>query len=219
MDDKIQHGRWTVKPGFRVERLDYKYEDFSSGANRADDLTVWAAGSTFDYKISNEMNAFYGVNRGFSVPGPSGATKTGDDKIGEETSVGHEVGFRYNRSQETGFNMELIGFWTDLDNMVIPDSTGGAGSDEGETRNIGEVRTRGIEFQLGYDPSVKGKWGFQNPYYFTATYTNAEFMSDVGSTDEGAYENIFTGATKGKEVPNIPQIQFALGTAFIFNKF
>ena len=104
-------------------------------------------------------------------------------------------------------------------NCTSGGSSGGAGADEGETRNIGEVRTRGLELQLGYDPSVKGNWGFQNPYYFTATYTNAEFMSDVGSTDEGAYENIFTGATKGKEVPNVPQIQFALGTAFIFNKF
>ena len=76
----------------------------------------------------------------------------------------------------------------------------------------------GLEASLAFDPSVMGNWGFQNPYYFTFTYTDAEFQSDVSSTDEGAYENIFTGATKGKEVPNIPQIQFALGTAFIFNK-
>tara|TARA_B100000686_G_C16788744_1_gene977136 strand:- start:1216 stop:3477 length:2262 start_codon:yes stop_codon:yes gene_type:complete len=219
MDDKITHGRWTVKPGFRVERLDLHYEDLdSSPADREDNMTVWAAGSTFDYKLSDTTNVFYGINRGYSVPSPSGATKTGADKIEEETSIGHELGMRFNRSKETGFNMELIGFWTDLDDMVVADSTGGSGADEGETRNIGEVRTRGIELQLGYDPSVKGSWGFQNPYYFTATYTDAEFMSDVGSTDEGAYENIFTGATKGKEVPNIPQIQFALGTAFIFNK-
>ena len=220
MDDKIQNGRWTVKPGFRVERMDLHYEDLdSTPADREDNLTVWAAGSTFDYKVSDDTNVFYGINRGFSVPSPSGATKTGDDKISEETSLGHEVGFRLNRSKQTGFNMEVIGFWTDIDDMVVADSTGGAGADEGETRNIGEIRTRGIELQLGWDPSVGSNWGFQNPYYFTATYTDAEFMSNVSSTEEGAYENIFTGAEKGNQVPNVPEMQFALGTAFIFSKF
>ncbi len=72
---------------------------------------------------------------------------------------------------------------------------------------------------MGYDPSVANNWSFRNPYYFTATYTDAEFQSDVGSTDEGAYENIFTGARKGNSVPNVSEIQFAVGTAFIFEKF
>ena len=97
-------------------------------------------------------------------------------------------------------------------------TTGGTGANEGETRNLGEVRSRGIELSVGYDPSITNKWSFQNPYYLTMTWTDAEFQTDIGSTDEGAYENIFTGATKGKKVPNVPEIQFALGTAFIFEK-
>ena len=220
MDDKIEYGNLTVKPGFRIEHMDLHYEDLdSSPADREDDLTVWAAGSTFDFKVNEALNLIYGFNRGFSVPSPSGATKTGDDKIKEETSLGHEVGFRYDRSKDMGFNLGLIGFWTDIDDMVVADSTGGSGADEGETRNIGEIRTRGVELQVSYDPSVGSNWGFQNPYYFTATLTDAEFISDVSSTEEGAYENIFTGAKKGNDVPNVPQVQWAVGTAFIFNKF
>jgi outer membrane receptor protein involved in Fe transport len=49
------------------------------------------------------------------------------------------------------------------------------------------------------------------------TFTDATFRTAVSSTklDEA---NIFTGAQQGNEVPNIPQVQFAVGTSFIFDK-
>ncbi|NIR49181.1 TonB-dependent receptor [candidate division KSB1 bacterium] len=212
-EDQIKYRQWTFKPGVRYEQIWQHFNDLSSGVNRRATYGVWAAGGSVDYRFNESTNSFFGINRGFSVPNPSGATKTGAAQVEEETSISYEVGTRYNKP-EIGFSAELIGFWTDIDDMVVADIIGGAGA--GQTRNIGKVRTRGIEFQTTYDPSIQQGWSFRNPWYFTMTYTNAEFRSTVGSGDP---ESIFSGATNGDEVPNIPEIQFAVGTSLVFNKF
>ena len=211
-EDEIKYGQWTVKPGARYEQLWQHYQDFGSSLDRDTNYGVWAAGSSFDYRLSDTTNTFFGINRGFSTPDPNGGTKG----VAEETSMAYEMGTRYNKP-EKGFSAEMIGFWTEIDDMVITAITGSGGTLDGETANIGQVRSRGVELQMTYDPSIQRRWTFQNPWYFTMTFTDATFRTDVSSTklDEA---NIFTGAQQGNEVPNIPQVQFAVGTSFIFDK-
>ena len=52
--------------------------------------------------------------------------------------------------------------------------------------------------------------------YVSVTYTDAEFQTDVGSTDE---ESIFTGAKKGNDIPYIPDLQLAFGIGAIYKKW
>ena len=219
LEDEIKFGKWTVKPGVRYEHLWQRFQQFAptSEADRKRNYGVVTGGSNASYKLNERQDVFGGVFRGVSTPDPSGATKTGRDQVQEETSIGYEFGTRYNLPSK-GLYVELIGFWTDFDDLVVSAITGASGALEGETSNLGEVRSRGIEFQVQYDPSVTRGWSFQNPWYFNLTYTNAEFTSEAASAalDE---ENIFTGASKGNEVPYVPEVQFAVGTGLIFDKF
>ncbi len=218
-EDQIKYGRWTVKPGARYEIVRQRFQNFQAGseAERSRTYGVWAAGGSADYRINEATNVFFGINRGISIPSPSGSTKRGADQVNEETSIAYEVGTRYNRP-DSGFSVELIGFWTDFDDMIVTDVTGAGGALDGRDINIGEVRSRGIEFKTTYDPSVRQGWSFRNPWYFTMTYTNAEFRNAVASTGISE-DNIFTGAVKGNDVPNIPEIQFAVGTSIVYKKF
>jgi len=219
LEDEIKYGKWTVKPGVRYEHLWQRFQRFApeSEQDRERNYGVVTGGGNANYKLNDRQDIFGGVFRGVSTPDPSGATKTGTERVEEETSIGYEFGTRYTRP-EHGFSTELIGFWTDFDDLVVSAITGASGALEGETSNLGEVRSRGIEFQVQYDPAVSRGWSFNNPWYFTFTYTNAEFTSDAASAaiDE---ENIFTGAKDGNEVPYVPDVQFAIGTGFEFEKF
>jgi Fe(3+) dicitrate transport protein len=219
LEDEIKYGKWTVKPGVRYEHLWQRFQRFApeSEQDRERNYGVVTGGGNANYKLNDRQDVFGGVFRGVSTPDPSGATKTGTERVEEETSIGYEFGTRYTRP-EHGFSTELIGFWTDFDDLVVSAITGASGALEGETSNLGEVRSRGIEFQVQYDPAVSRGWSFNNPWYFTFTYTNAEFTSEAASAalDE---ENIFTGAKDGNEVPYVPEIQFAIGTGFEFEKF
>ncbi|WP_282010090.1 TonB-dependent receptor family protein [Nitrospina watsonii] len=211
VDDQIRWGSWTFKPGARYEQLWQKFENFDSGDSRDRTYGVWAAGGSLDYRFNESTNVFAGIHRGFSVPGPSGATKVGSEQIEEETSIGYELGTRYNRP-DLGFRTEVIGFWTDFDNLIGISNLGAGGGGGTEVEDVGEVRTRGIEFMVEYDPSVVGQWSVRNPWYFTATYTDAEFRHATGPNSSAVFKN----AAKGNELPYIPEIQFAVGSALIW---
>jgi Fe(3+) dicitrate transport protein len=218
LEDKMQFGKLSFTPGVRYEHLWQRFQQFepTTEKNRERDYGVWSGGANVGYKINENSNLFGGAYRGVSLPGPSGATKTGEDQVDEETSMGYEVGARYSRPQN-GLLIELIGFRTDFEDLVVSDIQGAAGNIDGETRNIGEVTTQGIEFQFQVDPSISAGWKVKTPIYFTATFTDAEFSSGVGSTsisDEG----IFSGAQDGNAVPYIPDMQFAAGLGLIFEK-
>jgi len=219
LEDKIQYGKWTFNPGIRYEHLWQRFQRFApeSEQDRKRNYGVFSGGGNASYALNENQNVFGGVFRGVSLPTPNGATQTGTSQVEEETSLGYELGTRYTRP-EHGFLIELIGFWTDFDDLVVSDISGAGGVLDGTTTNIGEVRSRGIEFQVQYDPSISRGWSFQNPWYFTLTYTNAEFTSDAASSSIGD-EGIFSGAQDGNEVPYIPDVQFALGTALQFEKF
>jgi Fe(3+) dicitrate transport protein len=219
LEDKIQYGKWTFNPGIRYEHLWQRFQRFApeSEQDRKRNYGVVSGGGNASYALNENQNVFGGVFRGVSLPTPSGATKTGSDRVEEETSLGYELGTRYTRP-EHGFLVELVGFWTDFEDLVVSDISGAGGVLDGTTSNIGEVTSRGIEFQVQYDPSVSRGWSFQNPWYFTMTYTNAEFTSSAASGSIGD-EGIFSGAQDGNEVPYIPDVQFALGTGFQFEKF
>ncbi len=219
LEDKIQYGKWTFNPGIRYEHLWQRFQRFApeSEQDRKRNYGVFSGGGNASYELNENQSIFGGVFRGVSLPTPNGATQTGSSRVEEETSIGYEFGTRYTRP-EHGFLVELIGFWTDFDDLVVSDISGAGGVLDGTTSNIGEVRSRGIEFQVQYDPSVSRGWSFQNPWYFTMTYTNAEFTSNAASGSIGD-EGIFSGAQDGNEVPYIPDVQFALGTALQFEKF
>ncbi len=217
--DTIEWNSLTVVPGIRYERIWLK--DQRRGTNPANDdfntitrtqkgtLDVVAPGIGATYALGNSWMVFGGVHRGFSLPSP-GAAVDPANPIKEETSVGYELGVRYNDNR--ALRGEAVLFWTDFSNLIVPDSIGGAGTTR--TENAGDVRSRGIELAVTFDPGTLYGWGFRNPYSIAYTYTDATIRSDVSASgaDGGAVESIFAGARKGNRLPYIPRNQISIGT-------
>ena len=201
--DEVRAGALTFTPGLRYESLDYTYTDFSRDGENiptgsgGSELKVWAPGVGVTYQPSEYWNFFGSIHRGFSVPGPRAHARSG---IVEETSDAFEAGVRFNTG--AGFFGEFIYFHTDFDDLILIDNIGGAGS--GSTENVGQVRSQGIEFLLGFDAFRSSSSDFRAPVTVALTYTDAVLEGDARSGDP---ESIFSGGKNGNRVPYIPEFQ------------
>lgn len=217
--DEIKTGRLTVTPGVRFEYIDYFQRDYSEdktivadrdalAANRAavtsttssTDLSEVIPGISFNYELTDSQVLFGGVHKGISVPGPRSAI--GGTDI--EESIGYELGTRYRCNN--GLQAELVGFFTDFDNIL--NTNAGLGEGDAAT-NGGEADVLGLEALVTYNPLRKGRTAL--PMYFSATWTSAEFKNDI---NEGGGDNIFSGAEDGNEIPYIPEVRLATGIAY-----
>ncbi|MFT5387092.1 MAG: Fe(3+) dicitrate transport protein [Candidatus Omnitrophota bacterium] len=210
--DNVTYGALTLSPGIRYERVGYKYLDFdTSGADPSSitgkgssNLEALAGGIGANYEVADNLSFFAGVHQGFSVPGPRDNARSA---IKEETSLTTEVGVRYQPTKAS--NVELVGFYTDFDDLLVSDNVGGSGS--GATENVGDVISKGLELKASYDYGVASEKEFRNPYYVSFTYTDSTLDGNSNSTDA---ESIFAGGVDGAKVPYVPELQFSLGTGF-----
>lgn len=220
LQDEIKKDAWTFLPGIRYESIDYSYRDYDTTgtdpqrvtASGSKTLDVLAGGAGAQYRLSDSWSLFGGVHRGFSVPAPRDFVRSG---IHEETSIGTELGARYNNQR--GFSTEAIFFYTGFNDLIVVDNVGGGGT--AATQNVGEVSSLGVEYLAEYDLGLARNWSFSNPYRFSFTYTDAELQSDASSATESDDATTFSFGTKGKKVPYIPEYQFQFGTGLGFTKW
>ncbi|MDZ7735213.1 MAG: TonB-dependent receptor [Gammaproteobacteria bacterium] len=217
--DRIEYGDWWFTPGFRYENVELQRTSFDK-ANDPNRLNPEVKEATVDmlgggigigYNWTPEWQTFGGVHFGFSPPSPGGAT--GDAGQTEETSIGYELGTRYS-SRDGVMQAELIGFLTRFDDLIVTDNIGGTGS--GDTQNLGEAQTLGVEVSGQYDLGLAQGWSFSNPYFLAYTYTDAELRSNTGSTDA---ESIFSFGRKGNEIPYITDNQLTVGSSLDFARW
>jgi len=203
LQDTIKTGDWSFTPGIRYEKLDQSYEDFSTPSKNGTNKMSMTAGSLgVTYKVNDAWIGFGSVNRGFSPPSPKSAV----GGIREETSNAYEVGARYTSPQQA-LAIEMVAFYTRFNDLIVIDNIGGTGT--GDTENFGKVASTGLEFSVQYDAGIANDWGYRNPWYLTATYTNATQKNDATSTDA---ESIFSYGKAGNKVPYIPEWVVSLGT-------
>ena len=205
--DEIRGHSWSIRPGVRVESLDFEYEDFTTDGSNipfrggASDLTVVAPGIGVTFQPKDDgLIVFGGYHRGISTPSPRNHTRSG---IKEETSDAFELGTRFD--DQKGLYGEVVFFHTAFNDLIVVDNIGGAGT--GDSENVGSVDSTGVELLIGYDPGVKNDWNFRNPYSISLTYTDATLAGDANSEDE---ESIFAGGEDGNSVPYIPKWQLNL---------
>jgi len=122
------------------------------------------------------------------------------------------LGMRFN--SEKGIYGEIVFFHTQFDDLLVIDNIGGAGT--GESENVGNVNSSGIEALVGFDPGITHGWGFRNPYSIAFTYTDATLDGDANSNDA---ESIFAGGRDGNEVPYIPDFLISFSAGLEINKF
>jgi len=206
LQDDITLGSLTVTPGVRFETIDQDYTDYASDSTNTrtgsdgDTIDFVAPGVSFSLDLTETEQLFGGVFRGVSVPGPRSSVRSGVDL---EESIGYELGLR--TQKDNGLFGEFVWFYTDFDNLIGTDS--GFGENNTET-NAGEAKVWGLEGSLRYDPLESSAYDLSMPMYVSATWTNAEFASDLAS---GGGDGIYAGANTGAEIPYIPEFQLAVG--------
>lgn len=208
--DTINIGRWTLIPGVRFEHVDLLRKDRATGARSDTDVNMLGGGIGVAYDATDEITLFGGAHRGFSPPSPGGAI---NDGLEEETSWAYEGGVRY-ASSGGAVLAELVGFFTQFDDLIVVDNVGGTGT--GATQNFGEVDSYGIEFSGTVDVAAINDYGFSAPTFLALTWTDAEQKNDATSTDP---ESIFSFGADGNDVPYIPEIVLSVGTGVHFQRF
>ena len=215
VEDSIKLGKLNLRPGVRYEHLNFKYEDFNGGTSRRDDLDVWSGGMGFTYELGETDSLFGGIYRGVSTPSPKGYSETNSAKqTDEETSISYELGWRYNNSDnQVGF--ELVGFYTDFDNLLAP----ATGVGVGDPANGGSAKVYGIEAQLSHDPASKAGKGYRLPMYVSATWTQAIITSNNAADPKNIFTDFQGGSTKGNDIPYIPEWKIAAGVGIDLEKW
>ena len=209
--DDIHYGRLTVTPGIRFEKLHLSTIDFRKASPEvtSQDLSLTAGGVGLTYDLSDDLNFLSGFHRGFSPPSPRAVI---NDGLTEEESLASEFGFRY-LNEERALGGQLIAFYSHFNDLIVIDNIGGTGT--GESENVGQVYSGGLEFTLQYDRGLDRQLGFSNPWYITGTYTDARLLNDVNSPDP---ESLFAGGQAGNRLPYIPEWALTFGTGWHFEQ-
>ncbi len=201
MEDEIKIGDLTLRPGIRYEHLDVGYTNGAGVYDSADEqLVMGGLGMTYDFDETNAL--FGGVYRGASPANPAGYLAGTES----EESLGFELGYRH---QQDALRTELVGFFTDFENIIAP-LVGDGGGGLTPSANGGSAESWGLEALVEYDVGEANGWTYGLPVYLSATYTHAEFAGISGDR-LGNGAGIFAGAANGQEIPYIPEWKLAAG--------
>lgn len=182
---QLKVNQWTITPGIRYENMTLKKADYGTNdperlggdlmetSNQED---VFIPGIGVDYQFSKYLSVFAGVHQGFSPPG------TNEDTAPEK-SFNYEWGIRYAKNALTG---QAVVFMNDYSNLLGSDLAASGGAGTGDLFNGGEVQSKGLELQMGYDLLAgrrESTWSL--PLSFAYTYTDAVFQNDFDSSFDG----------------------------------
>jgi Fe(3+) dicitrate transport protein len=182
LQDHLTVGRVTLTPGLRHESIRFTRTDFEKGdAERAEptrvvenSLDVWIPGVGASVLLSPSARVFGGVHRGFGPPGPGAHRETKP-----ETSISYEIGGDVSVG---GAALQLVGFYSDYDNILGAATLSSGGDGSGHLYNGGAVDVMGIEAVAEADLSGgRSRFG-RVPARVAYTWTRAEFRTAFTSS-------------------------------------
>jgi len=200
VQDEMRFGDWLITPGLRYETIDLTQTNYVRNAGgrdlaptsvRESSVDQWIPGLGVTRLLSDELNVFVSVHRGFNPPGPG-------SNADPEQSVNTEFGFRW---ADDAFSSEVVGFWNDYSNLVgtCTASTGG-GCDIGDQFDGGEATVRGVEASASFDAGRAQGWAVAMPLTLAYTYTDAQFDSSFSSSF-GEWGSV----DRNDELPYLPE--------------
>lgn len=205
VQDRIDFGRFAVTPGVRYESIRFKRSDYGrddperrNPTVRENDVDVLIPGIGASFRASPGVWLFGGVHRGFGPPGPGA-----DQEAKPETSVNYEVGARLALDRVAA---QVVGFYSDYDNMLGAETLSSGGDGQGDLHNAGEVRVVGVEASAEYDPLAGRGLGVRLPLRASYTYTQGEFLTSFQSQFEQ-----WGTVTAGDRLPYLPEHQVHAG--------
>lgn len=198
--DTITYQDWKFSLGLRSENisstLEEQVNDFQkvSGTNKnhTNKESAIMPGAGFYYQMLPEWGVLAGVHRGFSPAGPGRAGNTADS----ESSTNYEAGVRF-ASNKVSINAEMIGFYSDYNNVIGRARASNGAALVGSSFNSGSVDIYGAEFALDGEFTHKL---YRFPIQFAYTYTDSEFKNSFNSKFK-EWGNV----TRGDELPYVPK--------------
>ena len=195
--DTIEYGPWVLTPGLRFESIKQQRTRYRGGASRTfrdrrrNSTDVLLPGFGAIYNFNDKQSLLAGVHKGFTAPSNSPG-------VDEEEAINYEFGYRFNGGED--LQAEIIGFWSDYDNL-LGECTASSGSDctVGDAFNGDAATVKGVEFSFMVD-LVPGGY-YRLPVSFNYTYTRGRFDTDIADTD------FFGDVSRGDPVPYIPRHQ------------
>lgn len=224
LEDDIKIGKFSIRPGIRYEWMEYDDttpnisaspagpgiigRSASQSVSRSVNENLIMGGIGLNYEINDQNAVFAGVYRGASPANPTGYMSGTES----EESLSYELGFRH---EQEAFRAELIGFFTEFDNLIAP-QVGVTLGNVVPDQNAGQAEVWGLESVVEYDAGKAAGWSIGLPVYVSATWTNAEFTGDhiLGN---GA--GIFAGGRSGNEIPYVPEWKLAAGIGLTGEKW
>lgn len=192
VEDKITFGDWEVTTGLRYENIEGELENLEEGTTSSNSQDVLMPGVGAFWQMNDNLGWLVGVNKGFSPAGPG----SGDD-VEPEESINYEYGLRY---QYDLLYVEMIGFFSDYDNLLGRCRVSDSGCTGTEEFNGGNVEISGWEVIGQYEWSLDG--GFSIPLSLSYTYSESAFQTSFTSdfSQWGVVD-------KGDELPYLPEHQ------------
>ncbi|MEM1153991.1 MAG: TonB-dependent receptor [Pseudomonadota bacterium] len=199
--DRLDYKNWSFDLGLRYEYIDGEAEDRLNGTVTSRDQDVWLPGVGVLYRIGESWALLAGVNKGFSPVSP-GAASTVDP----EESINYEYGARYS---STDLYVELIGFFSDYQNLLGRCGVSDPTCEVGEEFNGGDVEIAGWEFSSNYTATLAN--GLTMPLSLVYTYTETAFqdtfISNFPLWNPGFFQGVQLPVLQGDELPYTPDHQ------------
>ena len=189
LTDTMKRKDWSLTAGVRVEDIKGFALDFETGAVRANEQSIVSPGMGGFWQITKNFSALFGVYRGFSPAGP------GDGGVEPEESINYEYGVRLQTSLG---HLEVVGFFSDYQNLVGRCRVSDSYCQPGDEYNGGEVEIAGVEITGGVSVSLRDQ--FELATNLTYTYTESAFQTTFLSefSQWGLVQ-------KGDALPYLPQ--------------
>lgn len=200
---KLTVGDWQVTAGLRSELISGQLDDHQM-ANRdaAEDIFMLIPGAGVLWQALPELALLAGVHRGFAYVPPEP-----EREVLQEQSINYEAGARW---LDLGVNLEVIGFFSDYQNLngACTYAIGCPSDQLDENFGGGAVHAYGVESLISAAPAITD--GLQLPLRLNYTFQRSVFQTRFMSGNP-----LWGVVEPGDELPYLPehQLQVQAGVA------
>ena len=189
LQDEITKGDFTLSLGVRYEDIQGSVDNRITDALSSNNQSILAPGAGGHYQLTQSIGLLAGVYIGFSPAGP------GNSSAEAEESLNFEYGVRY---EADSYSAEIIGFFSDYDNLLGRCRASDANCSVGEEFNGGQVEIGGVELNGSFELSLSESISLNSQLNFTFTETafQKSFLSQFSQWEL---------VKKGDELPYVPK--------------
>ena len=200
--DTVDWRDWKFNAGIRYEYIDSHFNDELNNRQSRNSQSLLAPGAGVFWQYTDQLGFLLGINKGFS---PTGASASSN--VDAEEAINFEYGLRYDTEV---LQAQVIGFFSDYDNLIGRCRASDSGCEVGEEFNGGEVQIAGLEVYGNYLVNAGGAVEF--PINVSYTHTESSFQTSFDSSFS-QWGNVKQGDALPYLPENIGRIQFGAEAA------